>query len=138
MSETCLELEPLASVITTCQPHFAATSLKLLVSASRLRWLLSVCAKPTFSGVLVGSFGSASSACAVATPNPMARASSEPASGRICCLRACLRDCVLSDAIVFLQYLVRCICFLVFLLSAELFHPDRTCRLFHRELLSVN
>src|SRR6201996_9537371 len=107
MSDTCLVLEPLASVIPICQPHLAAMSLKLLVSARRHGLLLSVCAKPTFSGVLVGSFGSASSACAVATPKPMARASSEPASGRICCLRTCLRDCVLSDAIVFLQYLVR-------------------------------
>src|SRR5471030_1414543 len=42
ISATCFDAELFASVITICQPHFAATSLKLLVSARRHGLLLSV------------------------------------------------------------------------------------------------
>src|SRR6478735_8073584 len=79
MSATCLAGELLASVMTICQPHLAATSLKLLVSASRHGLLLSVCAKPTRRGFLFGILGSASSA-ALAMPATLRPATSDSAA----------------------------------------------------------
>src|SRR3954452_5531498 len=78
MSATCLAAELFASVMTICQPHFEAISLKLRVSASRQGLLLSVCAKPTLSGFLFGIFGSASSA-ACAMPKPAEKVSAASA-----------------------------------------------------------
>src|SRR5471032_4203 len=83
MSATCFDAELFASVITICQPHFAATSLKLLVSASRHGLLLSVWAKPTRKGFLFASLGRGeSSAWAMLKPAVIDRASTDAASAR--------------------------------------------------------
>src|SRR5258706_1244299 len=105
MSETCFDGEPLASVITICQPHFAAMSLKLFVSARRHGLLLSVCAKRTFRGVLLDSLGRASSACAVEMPKPIASARSDPASGRTRCGRVCRLNAMSSSSAWFSCFL---------------------------------
>src|SRR5471032_205080 len=83
ISATCFDAELFASVITICQPHFAATSLKLLVSARRHGLLLSVWAKPTRKGFLFASLGRGeSSAWAMLKPATIDSASADVASTR--------------------------------------------------------
>src|ERR1700730_8538270 len=83
ISATCFDAELFASVITSCQPQFAAMSLKLLVSARRHGLLLSVWAKPPRSGFLFASFGrAASSAWAMLKPVAIDSASTDAASTR--------------------------------------------------------